>query len=521
MESVGATRVRASERYVSLIKLAAGGTATVYAALDVSSGDLVALKRPHEHLASDPSFLRLLRAEVRIASRIVHPNVVPIIDVEQMDDVFRLVMPYVRGAALSELVVASPDRMDSAVALRIVADACAGLHAAHELRDDRGTLLGVIHRDVSPHNLMVGTDGVTRVTDFGIAKSVDASAEHSTTTGVLKGKFAYMAPEYIRGTTIDRRADLFALGVVLWEVLAGKRLFKGSNQVESSRNVVEMSVPSLGSVAPELARFDRLIAAALERSPDARVRTARAWLDEIERFPMATHEDVARMVEERVGDALAERQSLIQKRLLVMAEITSTGARSPRDTVRTTTGFDPEDLVPTLVMPIADLSGIKASAGASHAPVDHSMHAAEPSTIPEPRLVADVISLREPPLVTPRRTGWIALGALGLAAAGVIGVAALSHRARDVVIPTLAGERKTLVPSPSASEIEGHDPPRSIDVTALPEPSAATSHPQDKLRPTRATPSGSATPTPAASSPIIRNLDLGPDEHRRPNPYAK
>jgi tRNA A-37 threonylcarbamoyl transferase component Bud32 len=502
MESVEASRARAAERYVSLIKLASGGTATVYAGLDLKTGELVALKRPHEHLMSDPAFSRLLRAEVRIASRIVHPNVVPIVDVEQVDDVVRLVMPYVRGAALSELLVASARRFDPAVVVRIVADACAGLHAAHELRDDDGALLGVVHRDVSPHNLMVDTDGVTRVADFGIAKCVDASVEHSTTTGVLKGKFAYMAPEYVRGASIDRRVDVFALGVVLWEALAGKRLFKGSNQVESSRKVLEMPVPPLSAVAPELERFDPIVAAALAKDPAERVPTARAWLDRLETLPSASHADVARVVDDLVGEALAERQALIQKRLLVMAEVTATGARPPRDTLRMTTGFDPEDLAPTLVMPIVDVSGVRPAEAAEPDP-------AEGSTIPEPRAPVDPA-----PTARPRRGRWVVAAALGLTSAVAVAATLRARDAGTTGAPASLEVRKTLQASPSASEIEGRAAPASSSgEPALVAAPPASTPPQRK--PPTPPPSASAHPA-RSSSPIIRNVDLD----RRPNPYA-
>ncbi len=532
MESLGASRARTPERYLSLIKLASGGTATVYAGLDVKTGELVALKRPHEHLASDPTFLRSLRAEIDIASRIVHPNVVSIIDVDQTDDVIHLVMPYVRGASLSELLVAAsrahPVRPE--VSLRIIADACAGLHAAHELHDQAGKLLGLVHRDVSPHNLMVGADGVTRVTDFGIAKSVDAHTEHSTTTGVLKGKFAYMAPEYIRGAPIDRRADLFALGVVLWEALAGERLFKGSNQIESSRLVLEKAAPSLGTIAPDLARFDPLISMALEKQPAERVPTAKAWLEAIERFPLAAHEEVARTVQELVGDALAERQAMIQKRLLVMAEITQAGTRPPRDTLRMTTGFDPEDLAPTLVIPLTtEISGVQ---------VAQTQTAAQPASRPELAEPASPEISAAPPSPEPsvppsrRRVGWVVAGVLGLASAGVsIAVLHARQQTSRAAEPTAeapappASPPPTTTPAPPASVTANVIDTSVVDITSLPRPSATprpSPSPPASSRLVRTSTSASSPPPqpapPTSSEPsIIRHVDLG----ARPNPYAK
>src|SRR5262249_41954901 len=149
------------------------------------------------------------------------------------------------------------------VAVRILLDACAGLHAAHELRDDDGQLLGLVHRDISPQNVLVGVDGVARLVDFGIAKCSEAGAR-STATGALKGKFAYMAPESVESGVLDPRVDVFGIGVVAWETLGGQRLFRAASEVETLRKVLAADAPPLSSVAPELgARFDAVIARAL------------------------------------------------------------------------------------------------------------------------------------------------------------------------------------------------------------------------------------------------------------------
>src|SRR5262249_16643787 len=156
-------------------------------------------------------------------------------------------------------------RLPPALAVRIVLDACAGLHAAHELVADDGRPLGFVHRDVSPQNVLVGVDGVARLTDFGIAKCREAGAQ-PTTEGVLKGKLGYMAPEYVRGTAVDRRADVFALGVVLWEALASKRLFRGESDGETIDRIQHAPIPRASEAAPGLGTgLDAVLERALAR----------------------------------------------------------------------------------------------------------------------------------------------------------------------------------------------------------------------------------------------------------------
>src|SRR5688500_2262135 len=220
-------------RYRLCFELASGGMGTVYLArAEGPSGfeKLVALKRIHEHLAKDPRFVAMFLDEARLAARIHHPNVCSVIDFGTVEDSYYLTMPFVEGESFHRLLRSLAKRGDPGasrsfwyIAARIVAEACEGLHAAHELRDDVGEPLEVVHRDVSPQNLLIGYYGGVRVLDFGVA-----SARHrlySTATGEVKGKFAYIAPEQIEGQPVDRRADVWSLGVVLYECIALRRLF--------------------------------------------------------------------------------------------------------------------------------------------------------------------------------------------------------------------------------------------------------------------------------------------------------
>jgi serine/threonine-protein kinase len=276
---------------------------------------LVAIKRPHPHLIDDRGFRDAWLREARLAAGIHHANVVDVRDIEVVGDAIQLVMDYIEGASLGELVSAlsrEDRKLPAGVAVRVVLDACAGLHAAHEACDDDGHSLELVHRDVSPQNILVGVDGVARVTDFGIAKCA-GSAEQATSQGMLKGKAGYMAPEYVRGEVIDRRADVFALGVVLWEALAGKRLFRGDNDSDTLARVLLAQAPPVSENDPALAALDAPIARALAGDRASRFATAEDLARALEQAAgpagmIATHADVGRFVREQVGERLAERR---------------------------------------------------------------------------------------------------------------------------------------------------------------------------------------------------------------------
>jgi len=296
--------------------------ATVFlGALEGAHGfrQIVAIKRPHPHLLDDRGFRDAWLREARLASGIHHANVVDVRDVEDVGDAIQLVMDYIEGASLGELVAmraTAGGRLPPRVAVRVVLDACAGLHAAHEACDDAGKPLGLVHRDVSPQNILVGVDGVARVTDFGIAKCVETS--DGTSRNALKGKAGYMAPEYVRGDDIDRRADVFALGVVLWEALCGRRLFRGQTDAETLERVLSAPVPPVSATVPTLAALDPVVARALERAREARFPTAESLARALEQAAesidgIAKHADVARFVRETVGDKLEERRRALRE----------------------------------------------------------------------------------------------------------------------------------------------------------------------------------------------------------------
>ncbi|MFO0763127.1 MAG: protein kinase [Byssovorax sp.] len=311
-------------RYELLVKIASGGMATVYLGQVRGAAGFrrqVAIKRAHPHLLENPTFKQMLVDEARLASRIHHPNVISVLDVEERAGELLLVMDYVEGAALSDLLSRCQDadrKLPARVALRVALDACAGLHAAHELCDEHGRPLGLVHRDISPHNILVGVDGAARIADFGIAKHAEGGV--STTTGSLKGKIGYMAPEYVEHGVLDARSDVFALGIVVWESLANRKLFRGQNEVDTLRRIVSAEAPPLSAVAPWVgARLDDVLAAALARLPSERFDSARAFGNALESAArkddlIAPAGEVARFVEELVGPSLEKRRSLWRER---------------------------------------------------------------------------------------------------------------------------------------------------------------------------------------------------------------
>jgi serine/threonine protein kinase len=274
----------------------------------------VAIKLCHSHLTTDQDFRTMFLDEARLAARIQHPNVVSTIDVAD-DAHLYIVMEYVEGGSANELMTQSRKSgagIPTPIALRIVADALAGLHAAHEALDDKGEPLNLVHRDVSPQNLVVGVDGVTRVADFGIAKS---EARATVTSGhQLKGKLSYMAPEQLQHGELSRRTDVFAAAVVLWELLTKKRLFaSGEGRADIIQKILFAPIRNPSSVNPALpAELDAVVMKGLERDPSHRYETARAFVEALEsRGALATHREVGDFVSSTLAASIAERRAIL------------------------------------------------------------------------------------------------------------------------------------------------------------------------------------------------------------------
>jgi serine/threonine-protein kinase len=263
-----------SPSMVSAEPIAAGGMAAVHLVAGPRDGRLYALKRLHPHLASDGYWVSMLHDEANIASSIRHENVVATHGMSTYRGAPCLVMDYVPGLSAADVIrYASPHGIPVVFALKIAADALRGLHAAHETCDASGRPLAIVHRDVSPQNILVGADGIARVLDFGIAKALHRL--QSTRPGEVKGKLAYMSPEQLSGEDLDRRTDVRAIGVVLWELLTSSPLFHSRREQESIDKILRNCVRRPSELNPDVpADIDAIVMRALAIRPQDRFQSA-------------------------------------------------------------------------------------------------------------------------------------------------------------------------------------------------------------------------------------------------------
>jgi serine/threonine protein kinase len=309
-------------RYELLVPIARGGMARVWAArLHGQRGfqKLVAIKTILPHLACEAEFERMFLDEARIASGVHHPNVCEIYELGEENRTLYLAMEWVSGDSFARVLRAGgmTQAIDARVVARVVADACAGLHAAHELTDDVGRQLGVVHRDLSPHNILLTADGVAKVADFGVAKALGQLHE-ATSAGQLKGKIHYMSPEQVTGAPVDRRSDVFSLGCVLYEATTGTRPFRGEGDHQVMHHLLkgEFTPPSqlIRGYPQEL---ERIVQRAMSPQPILRFPTAERMRFALEEFltrgPLVTQSNVAQVLRQRVGEHLENRKERIRQ----------------------------------------------------------------------------------------------------------------------------------------------------------------------------------------------------------------
>jgi serine/threonine-protein kinase len=323
MSGSGSDSVRVAPRQIGRYwlfeEIAFGGMASVH--LGRSTGDAgfartVAVKRLHPQYAKDPEFVAMLVDEGRIAERIRHPNVVSVLDVVAANGELLLVMEYVHGESLGKLLAterAAGKRAEPAIVSAVVVGLLQGLHAAHDARDANGTPLGIVHRDVSPENVLVGVDGIPRVLDFGIAMA--AERVQTTRDGQLKGKLGYIAPEQLSGKPATPAADVYAAGVVLWQALTGRKLFEGPNEAAIMMEIVQGEVQPPSRFATELpAGVDEVVLKAIARDPASRYASADELASALETaLPPAKARDVSRWVNETAKTMLASRSALLAR----------------------------------------------------------------------------------------------------------------------------------------------------------------------------------------------------------------
>jgi eukaryotic-like serine/threonine-protein kinase len=436
-------------RYELLLPIGTGGMATVHLARTQVVGDLhreVALKLMHAHFLSEENeWSGHLLEEAKLAARIRHPNVVAVLEVGEGPHGVFLVMEYVEGDTLSGLLRVARGRghtLPLAIAGRILVDSLAGLHAAHELTDEQGRRLDLVHRDFSPQNIMVGSDGISRLTDFGIAKATGRVGV--TSSGIIKGKVGYMAPEQALGKRVDQRCDVWAAGVVAWELLAGRRLYKQEDQVSTLLRIVQEPPPRLRSVRDDVPPgLEQVVAAALtmdvrERIPSAielRRQLVAAWRAESELADIA---EVGEIVRDLASHKLEKRRTQVGQVLKLREKM----ARVSRSAIQT-----------------ANAEMGSPSYSAQQAPYETICEA--PSGVTSQSEVAALHALPTlPPTLAPpaRRGRWLAasLVAAGLLAGGLVLLAQSRASSQPTATPTAT---VSSAPEPSLAAVGSVSPP--------------------------------------------------------------
>ncbi|MCB9604624.1 MAG: serine/threonine protein kinase [Sandaracinus sp.] len=310
----------ASARFEILTELGSGGMASVHLARARAAGGFqkwVAIKRIHPHLAKEDDFVAMFLDEARIAAQLHHPNVAQVFELGRLRDDWFLAMEYLHGESLDRVLKRLHERdrrMPLALAAYVVAQVASGLHHAHEARGQDGQPMQLVHRDVTPHNVLVTFDGHVKLTDFGVAKA--AGRLTKTVTGTMKGKMAYASPEQLAGEELDRRSDVFALGVVLWEACTATRLFRGASDAETVQRILSGRRQPIGAHRDDVpAALEEVAARALAQDPEDRYPTAAAMADALQAFlrsvPAVGAADLATLLDEELGDEKAAKESLL------------------------------------------------------------------------------------------------------------------------------------------------------------------------------------------------------------------
>jgi serine/threonine-protein kinase len=455
-------------RYELLLPIAQGGMATVWAARQRGSrgfSKTVAIKTILPNLSDDPQFEQMFLDEATIASKIHHPNVAEILDLGEQDEVLYLVMEWVDGESLSTLSKQSRKNgtdIPLRVGLKVLSQACAGLHAAHELCDDDDRPIHLVHRDVSPQNILVSSAGVVKIVDFGVAKALGRSGE--TSAGQLKGKVPFMSPEQAKGGAVDRRTDVFALGILLYRIGTGAHPFLDDSDIKTMRNIITRPPMPPRVKNPKLGQsLERIILKALQKDPERRYQTAAELGAEID-AAMAheggavTVEEVATFVRSTMGERDRKRRAAIRDAALKMDEGLTSNPRisAPPDSVSgvmlTKTATPPTAITNPEVTVAAPVRASQPSIPDPPAP-------GEPAFASSPTLAA--LAATRPGTSPSRRTKAIAI-----AIAAVCGVGA------GAFAVTRVGGDPAPAAGPQSSAAAPGEPPRS-EATALPDDGAA------------------------------------------------
>jgi serine/threonine-protein kinase len=480
-------------RYAIFDEIASGGMATVYLGRLMGAGGFartVAIKRLHPQFAKDPEFVTMFLDEARLAARIRHPNVVPTLDVVAAKGELFLVMEYVQGESLSRLARAQKTqdaRVPIPILLRIMSDALQGLHAAHEARDERGLSLEIVHRDVTPQNILVGVDGVGRLLDFGVAKAVGRA--HTTREGQLKGKLGYMAPEQLRMAGVTRQTDVYAASVVLWELLAGERLFTGASEIDVIAKLLKRDIQPPSALAPGVPKaLDDIVMRGLAADVHERYASARDLC--VALSGCGVQESAGIVVGEWVQGLAAQALALRSAKLAAIESHTDTSSVAAGP-------LGPVSSPPSASMPAAgqlNSPSVPTVSGAIKIPSANVAAAEAPGDETSPTMSATAIL---------RNVRFRVLGAAAAVAACIAIVAfAFAHGSKPEAAVAAGSATATPVapsaPPPPAARIP--PPPASVlAVVTAPAPEVAPAPPQ--TRPGVPRPAAPARAAPAARQP--------------------
>ena len=482
-------------RYELLMPVARGGMASVWAArLKGTRGfqKLVAIKTMLPGLVDDPSFERMFLDEASLASQVRHPHVIEIMDLGEQDRILYLVMEWVSGEALSIIMKYAATRggIPLPIAVHIATQTCRGLHAAHELREADGVLVGLVHRDVSPQNVLVTYDGVVKVVDFGVAKAT-ARLDTQTEAGQLKGKIAYMSPEQLRGEKIDRRTDVFAMGILLYMMTTGKHPFRGDDQAQTITRISSDEPAILPStlVPGYPPGLEACVMQALAKDSAKRYPSANDMLIGLTRaLPSAmresTDEEVSEFIRRLLPDRL-ERQKQAIKNALEQADRREMSRSAPQLHLPDAASDEPATVLEGIGREETPSTDGRSLPGAS-------------STEPPP-------SFAKPGLRFRRNALYVGFGAISLLAGGIgflFGhddnpprAAAEQHPSPLSVIPPTP-ETATATPTPPPTTVVSAEPVPSVEAPA---PSSSAAAPSVRPAGGRRSPAAS-TAKPATSA---------------------
>jgi serine/threonine-protein kinase len=510
--------------------------ATVYLARSTGMAGFereVALKLTHGHLLHNPEFVTALMDEARLAGRIRHPNVVSVHDVGEDGDRVYIVMDYVEGDSLAGLQRKIKKRdalVPLPVALRILDDVLLGLHAAHELTDTDGSSMNVVHRDVTPHNILLGVDGVSRLTDFGVAKA--ASRLTNTATGLVKGKIAYLAPEQARGQRIDRTCDVWAAGVVAWELFSGMRLHEGLNDAALMLKIVREPPMRLSHLRSDLPKpLDEAVAGALTLDPRRRHPSAEAFADALVKaaasvgIARADARDVRDFILPMVEKELESRKAKVTRLRQGRGSLPPVSERNVRIDQGPTVAVVPISRPP---MPSSSSSSHRSVSGIRAQTISEELEARDRTsatvfeTSDRPPVVGTAHTRTEPRF-SARMIGAFAGGFVALGFFGFVMFLKLTSSPEQPPtlpvnpaanpMPIVTATQPVLAPTVGPDELADAEPP-IIDPSQLP---VVSTDPTPRTHPGRPT-----TKKPVTGKPLAPSTETLP-EHPQPldNPYKR